>query len=46
MFKHKKKLGQNFLINKEIIKKIADIGDVAVDCQVTSCDIASCADSI
>ena len=26
MFKHKKKLGQNFLINKEIIKKIADIG--------------------
>jgi 16S rRNA (adenine1518-N6/adenine1519-N6)-dimethyltransferase len=28
MFKHKKKLGQNFLINKEIIKKIADIGNV------------------
>ena len=28
MFKHKKKLGQNFLINKEIIKKIADIGIV------------------
>ena len=28
MFKHKKKLGQNFLINKEIIKKIADIGKV------------------
>jgi 16S rRNA (adenine1518-N6/adenine1519-N6)-dimethyltransferase len=28
MFKHKKKLGQNFLINKEIIKKIADIGTV------------------
>ena len=26
MFKHKKKLGQNFLINKDIIKKIADIG--------------------
>ena len=28
MFKHKKKLGQNFLINKEIIKNIADIGNV------------------
>ena len=28
MFKHKKKLGQNFLINKEIIKKIADIVNV------------------
>jgi len=28
MFKHKKKLGQNFLINEEIIKKIADIGKV------------------
>ena len=28
MFKHKKKLGQNFLINKEIIKKIVDIGTV------------------
>ena len=28
MFKHKKKLGQNFLINKEIIKKIANIGKV------------------
>jgi 16S rRNA (adenine1518-N6/adenine1519-N6)-dimethyltransferase len=28
MFKHKKKFGQNFLINKEIIKKIADIGNV------------------
>ncbi len=26
MFKHKKRFGQNFLINKEIIKKIADIG--------------------
>jgi 16S rRNA (adenine1518-N6/adenine1519-N6)-dimethyltransferase len=25
MFKHKKRLGQNFLINKDIIKKIADI---------------------
>jgi 16S rRNA (adenine1518-N6/adenine1519-N6)-dimethyltransferase len=28
MFKHKKKLGQNFLINKEILKKIVDIGNV------------------
>ena len=28
MFKHKKKLGQNFLTNKEIIKKIADIANV------------------
>jgi 16S rRNA (adenine1518-N6/adenine1519-N6)-dimethyltransferase len=28
MFRHKKKLGQNFLINEEIIKKIADIGKV------------------
>ena len=28
MFKHKKRLGQNFLINKDIIKKIADIGKV------------------
>ncbi len=28
MFKYKKKLGQNFLINKEITKKIADIGKV------------------
>ena len=28
MFKHKKKLGQNFLNNEEIIKKIADIGKV------------------
>ena len=28
MFKHKKKLGQNFLINKDIIKKIADIGSI------------------
>ena len=26
MFKYKKNLGQNFLINKEIIKKIVDIG--------------------
>ena len=28
MFKHKKKFGQNFLINDEIITKIADIGKV------------------
>jgi 16S rRNA (adenine1518-N6/adenine1519-N6)-dimethyltransferase len=28
MFKHKKNLGQNFLINKVIIKKIADIGGI------------------
>ena len=28
MFKHKKKLGQNFLVNKDIIKKIADIGNI------------------
>ena len=28
MFKYKKKFGQNFLINKEIIKKIADIGNI------------------
>jgi len=28
MFKHKKNLGQNFLINKDIIKKIADIGNI------------------
>jgi 16S rRNA (adenine1518-N6/adenine1519-N6)-dimethyltransferase len=28
MFKHKKKFGQNFLINKNIIKKIADIGSI------------------
>ena len=28
MFKHKKKLGQNFLTNKEIIKKIAEIGNI------------------
>ena len=28
MFKYKKKLGQNFLINKGIIKKIADLGNV------------------
>ena len=28
MFKHKKKLGQNVLINRDIIKKIADIGSI------------------
>ena len=28
MFKHKKNFGQNFLINKVIIKKIADIGSI------------------
>ena len=28
MFRHKKKFGQNFLINEEIIKKIADIGNI------------------
>jgi 16S rRNA (adenine1518-N6/adenine1519-N6)-dimethyltransferase len=28
MFKHKKKLGQNFLINKDIIKKISEIGSI------------------
>jgi len=28
MFKHKKSLGQNFLINKDIIKKIADLGSI------------------
>ena len=28
MFKYKKKFGQNFLINKDIIKKIADIANI------------------
>lgn len=28
MFKHKKNLGQNFLINKDIIKKIVDISNI------------------
>ncbi len=28
MFKHKKRFGQNFLINKDIIRKIADIGNI------------------
>ena len=34
MFKHKKKLGQNFLINKDIIKKIADIGIINKDANI------------
>ncbi|PHX88781.1 MAG: ribosomal RNA small subunit methyltransferase A [Pelagibacteraceae bacterium] len=34
MFKHKKYLGQNFLINKDIIKKIADIGLINKDTNV------------
>ena len=34
MFKHKKRLGQNFLINKDIIKKIADIGIVNKDANI------------
>jgi 16S rRNA (adenine1518-N6/adenine1519-N6)-dimethyltransferase len=28
MFKYKKNLGQNFLINEDIIKKIADVGKI------------------
>ena len=34
MFKHKKKLGQNFLINKDIIKKIAEIGIINKDINI------------
>ena len=34
MFKHKKRLGQNFLINKDIIKKIADIGIINKDTNI------------
>ena len=34
MFKHKKKFGQNFLINKDIIKKIADIGIISKDTNI------------
>ena len=34
MFKHKKKFGQNFLINKDIIKKIADIGIINKDANI------------
>ncbi len=34
MFRHKKSLGQNFLINKEIIKKIADIATITKDTNI------------
>ena len=34
MFKHKKRFGQNFLINKDIIKKIADIGIINKDANI------------
>jgi len=34
MFKHKKKLGQNFLTNREIIKKIADIANVNINTNI------------
>jgi len=34
MFRHKKSLGQNFLINKEIIKKIADIAPINKDSNI------------
>jgi len=34
MFKHKKRLGQNFLINKNIIKKIAEIGIINKDANI------------
>ena len=34
MFKHKKRLGQNFLVNKDIIKKIADIGIINKDTNI------------
>ena len=34
MFKHKKHLGQNFLINKNITKKIADIGIINKDSNI------------
>ena len=34
MFKHKKRLGQNFLINKDIIKKIANIGIINKDTNI------------
>ncbi len=34
MFKHKKRLGQNFLINTDIIKKIADIGIINKDSNI------------
>jgi 16S rRNA (adenine1518-N6/adenine1519-N6)-dimethyltransferase len=34
MFKYKKSLGQNFLINKEIIKKIVDIATITKDTNI------------
>ena len=34
MFEHKKRLGQNFLINKDIIKKIADISIINKDTNI------------
>jgi 16S rRNA (adenine1518-N6/adenine1519-N6)-dimethyltransferase len=34
MFKHKKHFGQNFLINKNIIKKIAEIGIINKDANI------------
>ena len=34
MFRHKKKFGQNFLINKDIIKKIVDIGIINKDANI------------
>ena len=34
MFKHKKHLGQNFLINKSIVKKIAEIGIINKDSNI------------
>ncbi len=34
MFKHKKHLGQNFLINKNITKKIAEIGIINKDSNI------------
>jgi 16S rRNA (adenine1518-N6/adenine1519-N6)-dimethyltransferase len=34
MFKHKKRLGQNFLINKDLIKKITDIGIINKDTNI------------
>jgi len=34
MFRYKKNLGQNFLINKDIIKKIADIVSINKNCNI------------
>ena len=34
MFRHKKSLGQNFLINKELIKKIADIATITKETHI------------